>query len=51
MTFRRWVQERWYCHLEELESYGERTKITPDVYFNTYKWWLKRQYKSEMLGK
>lgn len=50
MTFRRWVQEKWYEHLSELESYGETTKITPAIYFNTYKWWLKREYQSQVCG-
>lgn len=45
MNFRQWVQEKWYEHLAELESYGLRPQITPGQYFNTYKHWLRREYR------
>ena len=51
MTFRRWVQEQWYRHLDELEQYRERTNITPATYFSTYKWWLRREYRAQMSNK
>ena len=45
MNFRQWVQEKWYEHLAELEAYGLRPQITPVQYFNTYKHWLRREYR------
>jgi hypothetical protein len=45
MNFRQWVQEKWYEHLAELESYGLRPQFTSQQYFNTYKHWLRREYR------
>ena len=46
--FRNWVQDKWYEHLEECESYGIPVAAeSPSVYFTMYKWWLKREYLSE----
>jgi len=47
MTFRQWVQEKWYEHLEELDAYHITPEPSARVYFNKYKWWLRRQYKIE----
>lgn len=47
MKFRHWLQDKWYQHLEELESYGIESTTTPKIYFSQYKYWLKRQYRIE----
>lgn len=45
-TFRQWLQEKWYEHLDELDSWNMKT---PDYdlrqYFDRYRWWLKREYR------
>jgi hypothetical protein len=45
MTFRQWLQQRWYEHCNEFESWNHRM---PDYslkeYFTRYRWWLKREY-------
>lgn len=47
MTFRNWLAQKWYEHLEELESYRIEPEQSSSVYFNRYKHWLRRQYKLE----
>lgn len=47
MTFRRWLQERWYEHLTELESYGMPAQYDLKEYFAKYKYWLKREYRHQ----
>jgi hypothetical protein len=45
-SFRMWLQEMWYKHLDELESYGERNpQYNSSTYFSMYKYWLKREYR------
>lgn len=48
MTFRLWLQEKWYEHLDELMLMGQPVP-SYDIreYFNKYKYWLKREYKYE----
>lgn len=48
MTFRLWLQNKWYEHLDELDALG-LAKPQYDIkhYFNKYKYWLKREYKHE----
>jgi hypothetical protein len=43
-NFRRWVQEMWYRHEDECEAYRDFAK-SPTEYWNTYKWWLKREFR------
>ncbi len=50
MSFRFWCREKWYEHLAELEGYGLAPQFTAQQYFNTYKYWLKREYLHQ-LGK
>ena len=46
MTFRRWLQEMWYNHLDELMGMGQSLpKYTLQEYFAKYKYWLKREFK------
>lgn len=46
MSFRWWVNEKWYNHCDEVEFYtGSRPHYSPADYFNRYKWWLRREYR------
>lgn len=49
MTFRQWLQERWYNHLDELRDWGEPVPADYKLsqYFAKYRWWLKREYKHD----
>lgn len=48
ITFRHWLQEKWYEHLDEVEAWGG---VVPDYklqdYFEKYRWWLRREYKHQ----
>jgi hypothetical protein len=45
-TFRVWLQEIWMRHKDE---YAEIGQLVPEenleVYFQKYKYWLKREYR------
>ena len=43
-SFRRWVQEIWYAHVDECQQYRETPK-TSNEYWDKYKWWLKREFR------
>ena len=43
-AFRLWVQEIWYKNCDERLTYGQ-DPVTIKQYWNTYKWWLKREYQ------
>lgn len=43
-SFRSWVQEIWMENCEERLIFGE-DPVTMQKYWNTYKYWLKREYK------
>jgi hypothetical protein len=44
-AFRKWCNDKWQEHLDELDSYSlPRPQYTSSHYFNTYKYWLKREY-------
>lgn len=45
MSFRAWCQEMWYQHVDELTAYNLAPQFTSQQYFNTYKYWLKREYR------
>jgi hypothetical protein len=46
MNFRSWVQNKWYEHLDELDSLMlPRPNYDVKHYFQKYKWWLKREYQ------
>ena len=47
MSFRQWLQEKWFEHVEELLSYNQRVTYTSQEYFNKYKYWLKREYRHQ----
>jgi hypothetical protein len=42
--FRMWVHQLWIENIEENLTYGG-TPYKINEYWNTYKWWLKREYK------
>lgn len=47
MTFRLWLQEQWYQHLQELEAWGQPAPAgyTVKQYLGKYRWWLRREYR------
>ena len=46
MTFRLWLQQRWYAHCLEIEEWTGRMPTYPmSEYFAKYKYWLKREYR------
>ena len=45
MTFRDWIRELWLENCKERFEHGMEPFENPEVYFQTYKWWLKREYK------
>jgi hypothetical protein len=48
MSFRFWCREKWFEHCAELESYGQKLPYSQQQYFDTYKWWLKREYRHQV---
>jgi hypothetical protein len=45
-SFRAWVQEIWRDNCEERLTFGQDLS-TINEYWNTYKWWLKREYRNQ----
>ena len=45
MNFRNWCQQKWFEHVDELESYRQPLPYTSQEYFAKYKFWLKREYR------
>jgi len=39
--------QKWYEYLDESDIIRERSFKTSTEYFNTYKWWLKREYQAQ----
>ena len=46
MKFRAWVNEIWMQNKEERLTYGE-DPATIKQYWDTYKWWLRREYRHQ----
>lgn len=46
MNFRNWVRELWMDNCEEKLIFNE-TPATMKQYWNTYKWWLRREYRHQ----
>jgi len=44
LTFRQWLNQKWYEHVDELASYNQSINYDLSTYFYRYKWWLKREY-------
>ena len=45
-VFRLWIQRIWMENCEERLTVGE-DPVTINQYWNTYKYWLKREYKHQ----
>ena len=48
--FRMWVHNLWIENAEERLVYKENP-VTIQQYWNTYKWWIKREYRRKHLQK
>lgn len=48
--FRMWVQNLWIDNCEERLVY-KQNPVTQQQYWNTYKWWIKREYRYKHLQK
>ena len=48
--FRMWVQNLWIDNCEERLVY-KQDPVTIQQYWNTYKWWIKREYRHKHLQK
>lgn len=49
-TFRVWLQDMWLAHLDELDSWGlSRPDYTSAVYFQRFRWWLRAEYRRQLL--
>lgn len=44
-SFRQWLQDRWFEHLDELDAWHLPRDHDLKQYFNRYRWWLKREYQ------
>jgi hypothetical protein len=49
-NFRKWVEDIWKENCEECREWRE-TPLTLNLYWNKYKWWLKREFKYRNLDK
>jgi hypothetical protein len=48
-AFRAWLQDMWYQHLDELDSYGlTKPDYTSAVYFQRFRWWLRAEYRRQL---
>lgn len=47
MKFKLWCMEKWFEHVDEMESYHWPITYSYSDYIKKYKWWLKNQYKLE----
>ena len=45
--FRKWVQQMWYDHVDELTAYRQPLHYSSKDYFNKYKFWLKREFRHQ----
>ena len=48
--FRMWVHNLWIENCEERLVY-QQDPVTIQQYWNTYKWWIKREYRHRRLQK
>jgi hypothetical protein len=47
-NFRFWCREKWYEHLDELQTHGYKTvPYSQRQYFQLHKWWLKREFQHQ----
>lgn len=46
IPFNHWLQQMWLEHIDEVLSWtGRLPTYTSKDYFNTYKWWLRREFQ------
>jgi hypothetical protein len=44
--FRRWLQEMWYEHCDEILLWSHsKVQYPSSEYFRKYKWWLRAMYR------
>jgi hypothetical protein len=46
-NFRLWVENIWRENCRECSAWSD-IELPLDVYFNRYKWWLKREYRHQL---
>jgi hypothetical protein len=51
LSFRHWLQNKWYEHQAELEEYSQPLRYDLSEYFAQYKYWLKREYRHQQGAK
>jgi hypothetical protein len=51
LSFRHWLQNKWYEHKAELEEYNQPLSYDLSEYFDRYKYWLKREYRHQQGAK
>jgi hypothetical protein len=50
MGFRQWLIEKWAEHCTEHEAWCRTMpNYTSRDYFNKYKWWLRREYRHQVI--
>lgn len=48
-NFRQWITKIWFEHKDEILDTTKRPcDYDVQEYFTKYKWWLKREYKSQV---
>jgi hypothetical protein len=46
MSFRVWLQEMWYLHINEIEQWtGRGPTYNSQEYFTRNKWWLRQAFR------
>ena len=51
MKFKQWCYEKWQEHCHEIEAWtGSNPDYLSKVYFQKYKWWLRREYRNSLRG-
>lgn len=49
-AFRHWVQNIWFDYCEECRDWKENPESLK-LYWDKYKWWLKREFKHQYSDK
>ena len=47
-SFRSWVTDKWFEHKDECSVWKTEPLRDSNVYFQKYKWWLKREFKHHL---
>jgi hypothetical protein len=51
MEFRHWLQQKWFEHCEEVETWEKRPPCYgAKEYFKKYRWWLRREFRRVTLS-